>query len=408
MTQPDANTPWTRSEQRGSYAMLTGLMIATLVGLSAFSVDVSLITMAELQAQSTADAASHAALVAYRTAGGGATGIAAGNGAATWMTAHDKVAMGYANLDNVTFGRWDYTVGAFSPGGNTINAAQASVSRTAANNNAVDLLLAPLLGVNTYDVAATAITAEQLRAMMLVMDMSCSMMTGSVTGNSPVNLGRAANYGFYQYMVTHPISGDLLGLSMFAQYANRYPNAPGFANTPSGSRVTASVPNRVADPPWLPLSLISTNGALIAQRINGICDTGVAYNTYCVTGAVHPTTATVGSTTNHAPAMYQAINELTDTSKVNATYFKGMLVFSDGLPNPSTLAPNGVAAADLAWQNDIYIWTVYYAQQAGGIAYMQSLVRGAPTAFAQTSQNAADLPAMYQAVAKSLPTALVF
>ena len=85
-----------------------------------------------------------------------------------------------------------------------------------------------------------------------------------------------------------------------------------------------------------------------------------------------------------------------------------VLVFSDGLPNPAGLGPNGVAAANLAWSRDIYIWTVYYAQQAGGVAYMQSLVRGAPTAFAQTTQNAADLPALYQAVAKSLPTALVY
>jgi hypothetical protein len=39
---------------------------------------------------------------------------------------------------------------------------------------------------------------------------------------------------------------------------------------------------------------------------------------------------------------------------------------------------------------------------------MKSLVRGAPLAFSQTSQKVGDMPAMYQAVAKSLPTALVY
>ncbi len=403
MTTPEPKTAsWDRANQRGSYAFLSGLMITTLVGLSAFSVDVSLITMAELQAQATADAASHAALVAYRTSGGAAAGQAAGLNAATWITGKDKVAMGVANLDSVDFGSWNYTANAYQTPSNAVNAARARVSRTQANGNGVELLLAPILGVTHYDVTAEAITAEQLRAMMLVMDMSCSMMPGgsALGGNTPVNLGRQANMGFYNYMVNNPISGDQIGLSMFAQFANTY-------NGTGGARVNAAIP-APGETPWLPLTLIAGNQAMIAQRINGICNTGAAYNSQCVAGANHPTTATLGSSTNHAPAMYQAINELSDVAKVNATYFKGMLVFSDGLPNPGGLAPNGVAAANLAWSRDIYIWTVYYAQQAGGVAYMQSLVRGAPTAFAQTTQNAADLPALYQAVAKSLPTALVY
>ena len=55
-----------RSERRGNYSMLMGLLVWIVIGFSAFSVDIALITMAELQAQATADAASHAALVAFR------------------------------------------------------------------------------------------------------------------------------------------------------------------------------------------------------------------------------------------------------------------------------------------------------------------------------------------------------
>jgi hypothetical protein len=388
--------------ERGSYAVLSGVLIAPLVGLAAFSVDISLITMAELQAQATADAASHAALVAYRTSAGNQD---VGRKAATWIVGMNRVAMGTANVDEVTYGRWNYTANAFVPATSQINAAQARVSRKRADGNAVQLLLAPILGINEYDVEASSITAEQLRAIMLVMDMSCSMMTGNVKQTkSPVNVGRAANVGFLDYLVSNPQLGDQLGLSMFAQFANRTPTA----KTPAGTRVATNYPARVADPPWLPLSPLETQEKLIRQRLNGICDTAVPESTLCVADAPHPVTATIGSTTNPAPAMFQAINELTDRAKVNATYFKGMLFFSDGWPNGGLGAAGGVEAANLAWKNDIYVWTILFANGGGDPAYMKSLVRGAPLAFSQTSQKVGDMPAMYQAVAKSLPTALVY
>lgn len=421
-TNPTPTTPWERANERGSYAMLSGIMISALVGLAAFSVDISLITMAELQAQATADAASHAALVGFRL---GAGNQVQGQNAATWIVGKNKVAMAPATLDNVTFGRWNYTAQAFAPAATQINAAQATVSRKTSNGNAVQLLLAPILGVNSYDVTATSVTAEQLRAIMLVMDMSCSMMTGNISqSNSPVNVGRVANIGFVDYLVANPQIGDQIGLSMFAEFANR---GPGVASTnttcnasgcgpgsgtgnPYGSRITSStrIPTRTGDPPWLPLTRLDTNLSLVRQRVNGICDTGVSATTLCVAGAVHPTTSTVGSMTNPGPAMYQAINELTDTAKVNATYFKGMIFFSDGWPNAGMGAAGGTAAANAAWAQDIYVWTILFANGGGDPAYMQSLVRGAPLAFAQTSQNVADLPQMYQTVAKSLPTALVY
>jgi hypothetical protein len=413
---PTPHTPWDRSNERGSYALLSGILIASLVGLSAFSVDVSLITMAELQAQATADAASHAALVAFRR-GGGST--SAGNTAATWIVNRNQVAMGTANLDNVTFGQWNYTANAFTPGNTRINAASATVSRKALNGNAVQLLLAPILGVYTYDVDATSITAEQLRAIMLVMDMSCSMMGRADQWQNtslPVNVGRVANVGFLDYLVANPQDGDLLGLSMFAQYANRTPDG----TNPGGTRISPGdyIPQRVPDPPWLPLTDIESQQALIRQRINGICSTQVTSN--CVAGANHPTTSVVGSYTNPGPAIYQGVNELTDTAKVNATYFKGIVFFSDGQPcmedgcggaASAAAATRGNQAASAAWANDIYVWTIYYAHgggTAGTRSYMEGLVRGAPTAFAQTSQQVADLPAMYQTVAKSLPTAVVY
>lgn len=408
-----SNEPWDRTAERGSYALLSALLIASLMGLSAFSVDVSLITMSELQAQATADAASHAALIGFRRSNGNQT---AGRTAAQWIVDRNKVGLGTARLDNVTFGRWDYTANAFTAANTQINSARATVSRKAADGNAVQLLLAPMLGVNTVNVDAEGITAEQLRAVMLVMDMSCSMMTGNKNDpNTPVNVGRAANIGFLDYLVANPVEGDLLGLSMFGSTANRTPGNGG----PLGSAVTPGnrIPNTNGDPPWLPLSFLETQQALVRQRINGICDTyrGGWYATgttdLCVAGAIQPTVNQVGTCTNPGPAMYQAANELTKPV-VGATYFKAMVVFSDGYPcgaGGGQMGPaGGTNAANFAWARDIYIWTILYGW-GGSVnpAYMQSLVRGAPTAFAQ-SGNLAQLGAMYQTVAKSLPTALVY
>lgn len=402
----DRGEAWARANQRGSYALLSALLIATLVGLSAFSVDVSLITMAELQAQAAADAASHAALVGFRRGNGSQT---AGRDAATWIVNRNRVGLGTAKLDSVQFGTWDYTVGAFQPSSSKINAARARVSRKAADSNAVKLLLAPLLGVHSVDVDAEGVTAEQLRAVMLVMDMSQSMMTGNIqSANSPVNIGRTANMGFVDYLVNNPVEGDLLGLSMFGNAANRAPTPA----KPRGTPVTpiANIPNRTTDPPWLPLSFVETDLNLIRQRVNGICDT--LDTRLCVPGVQHPLTADVGGVgTNPGPAMYQAVNELTDAARVGATYFKAMVLFSDGYPTTQWggMGPNGgVNAANAAWANDIYIWTILWARSGGDANYMKSLVRGAPVAFAQTSQNVSHLPAMYQEVAKSLPTALVY
>ena len=82
----DAVTRWKRGERRGNYAMMMGGLLIVIVGFAAFSVDIGLITMSELQAQATADAASHAALVMFREThdydGDPAPAMKAGNDAA--------------------------------------------------------------------------------------------------------------------------------------------------------------------------------------------------------------------------------------------------------------------------------------------------------------------------------------
>lgn len=430
----NANQTRRKTQRRGNYSMLMGLTAFVVIGFTAFSVDLSLITMAELQAQAAADAASHAALIAFREN----LSTSEGNFAASFMVNVNEVAMGTATIDSIEYGQWDFandtfTPGLSSPSGNA-NAVRVDVSRRGANT--VDLMLAPLIGVVSHDVDGRAVTSQQQRALMLIQDMSCSMMTGIPNdADSAVELSRVANRVFLDFMVNRPQGGDMLGLAMFAQVA---------ANPPFG-------PNPWGDKgllPWLPLSLVEGNEGLIEERINGICDTnvagsidlpplGTAVGDNClITGAASPhcdengfclfPESDVGACTNPEPAIRQAISEL--TTAADDGYFRGILLMSDGVPNCRTDGGGGQidainrakAAANLAEGNGISIWTILFTNGSFDPTFMgcdptdadgdgkqddPGLTRG--IGFCQSSPDPSDLPGMYRKVAESLPTAFV-
>jgi hypothetical protein len=401
----DANASWKRNERRGNYALLMGLLVWIVVGFAAFSVDIALITMAELQAQAAADAASHAALVAFREN----FVVAEGNLAANFIMEMDKVAMGTAVIEPgfPQYGQYDFDVHAFNPGLTAMgsaNAVRVRVSRKGPTN-AVELLLAPMYPINkpTHDVIAESITSQQMRAIEVVVDMSCSMMGSSST--SAVNISRLANLGFLDYLVSHPQEGDMLGITMFAQQAATKPSAA----APGGGRsnVGTSIP-------WLPVGYIESNEEEMRDRINGICNTANKSQdpTALCPAGWHPVVKTIGSCTNGEPALKQAIYQL--KTYTDTTYFRGLIFFSDGEPNCDASGAwdevgamnRSYAQATAAWNEDISVWTILFHNGWFDPAFMSNMVRG--IGFAQISPNAADLPAMYQQVAKSLPTALVY
>lgn len=388
-----------RVDRRGNYSLLVGSLLFVVVGFAAFSVDVAMITMAELQAQAAADAASHAALIAFRQN----NLIPEGNQAADFVISVDHVAMQQAVIEPgyPQYGQYDFDLRSFTPGlsaAGSANAVRVEVSRR--DGNAVQMLLAPLIGYDEADVTAQAITAQQERAIVLVQDMSCSMMDATTT--SAVNISRLANQSFLTYLVTHPQEGDMLGLAMFAQQAVR----PPATGTPAGTAT-----NSFTTLPWAPLVLVDGNINLLRDRIDGICNTQNATQPCPLSGANHPTTATIGSCTNPEPALGQAINEL--KTKTDDTYFRGIVFMSDGVPNCNASGGTNItdatnrayAQATAAWNEDISIWSILYHNGEFDPSFMDAMVRG--SGFSQISPEAADLPAMYEEVAKSLPTALV-
>ena len=405
--------------------MLMGVMSLVVVGFGALAVDISLITMAELQAQATADAASHAALVAYRANSDPANvniGQPEGNAAANWILSQNKVAMGTATMDAgyPRYGQWDFAVGAFDyPIGpnEAVNAVQVAISRE--GSNAVNMLLAPLLGFNTHEVHATSVTAQQSRAVMLIQDMSCSMMTGRPGDtHSAVEYSRRAQRAFVEYMMDRPQPGDLIGLAMFAQYGVVEPIGSPPWRTPCGGGYTNGCPGGRplgTEPPWLPLQELEGN-ALVLQRVDGICDTMVG-SPCIITGQPNPTMSDIGDCTNPEVAMLQAIDEL--LLKTDSTYFRAIVLMSDGLPNCGVggyssgydAMDRAIDAADIAAANGIRIYTALYHNGAFNADFMTStdpnigLVRNG--GFGLVSPNASDLSAMMIQIAKSFPTAFM-
>jgi Flp pilus assembly protein TadG len=427
-----------RRTRRGNYSMLMGVMSLVVVGFGALAVDISLITMAELQAQATSDAASHAALIVYRENSDPSDsniGQAEGNAAAGWILTHNKVAMGTAFMESgyPRYGQWDYVVGAFQYpiGANeAVNAVQVLVSRQGAN--AVEMLLAPALGYNKHDVTATSITAQQNRAVMLIQDMSCSMMTGwPGDTNAAVEYSRQAMRAFTQYIADRPQSGDMLGLSMFAQMGATEPVGPNPWGTQCGGSTSCTGTGgrpMGTEPPWLPMQNIDST--LIFPRIDGICDTdvGVAGDPCVITGQPSPHLMPIvgsggyywndlGGCTNPEIGLLQAIDEI--LTKTDSTYFRAIVLMSDGVPNcdvnmnfdEGSAMSRALDAADIASANGIHIYTALYHNGYFNSDFMTStdptvgLVRG--QGFGLVSPNASDLSAMLVQIAKSFPTAFM-
>src|SRR5688572_2793805 len=390
----DAITRWSRGERRGNYAMMMGGLLFIIVGFAAFAVDIGLITMSELQAQATADAASHAALVMFREThdyeGDPAPAIKAGNDAAQWILAHNSVGLGHADLaaGSPVYGDYNYGTKLFNPGfwaNGGANAVRVEITREAGNS--VDLLLAPLLGVSTHDVDANAITAQQRRAVMLVQDMSCSMMDSAsatkLAGSGAIHIARDANRGFLNYLNDHPMDGDMLGLAVFAQYAAREDGA--------STNVATSTP-------WAQLREIETNYAYLDGKMNGICSTSPWF--FCPTGGPMPAKG-IGTSTYPGIGMAQARNQL--MTRTDLTFFRALVISSDGLPNSGSIT--AASEADKAWASDIHIWSIVFHNGSFDAKYMANLIRG--LGFSQVSPKATDLPIMFENVAKALPTTLV-
>lgn len=168
-------------ERRGAILVLTAVLIALLVAMVAFAVDIGYIVLVRTQLQAAADAAALACagtiVQGTDTAEQQAYLYAGMYKAAGMPIAREQV--------EIRFGQWDTSSRRFTPSTSDRTAAEVTVHCTA------PLFLGRLLGKAGFDSEASAVATFPPRDIMLVLDYSGSMCYDSQL-RSIGRLGRSA------------------------------------------------------------------------------------------------------------------------------------------------------------------------------------------------------------------------
>ncbi|HEX8911567.1 MAG TPA: pilus assembly protein TadG-related protein [Humisphaera sp.] len=143
-----------RGRPAGSLLYMTFVMIA-LIGLGSFAVDLGHVHLVKTDLQRCADAAAHGYMEYYRDYG---SSYAATAGPSLYSSANNPVdaGSGVQPTVTVTWGAWNSSNKVFTPGGGN-TAVRVVASRTAANGNAVPLVLGAVIGQRSADVTCESI-----------------------------------------------------------------------------------------------------------------------------------------------------------------------------------------------------------------------------------------------------------
>lgn len=363
--------------QRGNYSIFFGLVVTIMLGFGAYAIDLSYIELANMEAQALADSASHAAFVAYRVN----NDTSQADRAAQLMIEQNRVVGHSASIAELQLGRWEDEHFTISADG--INAARVQVART--GDDALELMLAPILGMHRVDVTAESITVGRTREIMIVQD-----ITGSFVDD--IAEAKVANLAFIDAMLENPYPGDKIGMSTFV--------------------------GGVAPSPWTPLQPIEGMGASMRSQWETLnsCNCALDYwdgdwcRIYYGGYDEWPWMQDCfdhGYQTAPGPGIDQAIDEL--LAHGDATSFQALILVSDGLPCCGGLTADrmahGIEAADRAWEEGIHVWTVTFMNGGGDFSYLASLVRGQGQAYLTPDPSA--LTAIMLEIQASIPVVLV-
>jgi len=342
-----------KTNRRGNYTMLTGFSIVGILGFGALGIDISYISMANTQAAAVSDAASHAALLTFRQAPGDESARQAqGVNAANWVVDNNNVGFdGPGTLESIEFGIFNSNTGSFNSGSTPANAARAQVTRT--GGNGIELMLAPIIGINTADIDQAGVTVANPREIVVVLDRSCSMGYG---GNAGMLGADAAMEAFSQYMVDHQVPLDRIGATWFSEGGGWFDN----------------------------LRYIDGNESSILTQ-------WAQYGSWSTLGC-----------TNQQAGISPATNAL-DASG-NDLSFKALIVISDGNPTCGAGSNGFTNATATAWGKGIHVWTVSFGSSINH-GLMESAKKGLGTY--ERTPSASGLSAIMLKIAESIPVALV-
>jgi Flp pilus assembly protein TadG len=144
--------------RRAGASVLIYAMIAmvTLIALGSLAVDYGRVQAVKTDLQRAADATARGALALYQAYDGPTAQANAPSLATASMNPVDA-GSGIQPTVTIIWGKWDSITNTFVPGTYNPPAVKVTVSRTAANNNAVQLPLAAMLGQSKCDISASAV-----------------------------------------------------------------------------------------------------------------------------------------------------------------------------------------------------------------------------------------------------------
>jgi Flp pilus assembly protein TadG len=204
-----------RDGERGTIAVLSGILLTTIMGFAAFGLDLAYVRLARLEMKNATDAAADAAISRLRSMNASKT---------IDLSAITKLAQDIAKLNTVLgqpvilddtdvhFGTWDYTTQTFADGDTPTMAVKITGRKSAANAAAgtVNTTFGRALGYASANIAQTSTAAYRIRSTMFQMD-----VTGSLAYSCSIDNSIAANLTFLDDMYLAGVAKDRLGSDVF-------------------------------------------------------------------------------------------------------------------------------------------------------------------------------------------------
>jgi len=144
-----------KPSRRAATLMLAGLLLALVLGIVAFAVDLGSIVLVRTQLQVAADSAAMSGAV--RIAETGSDVVETAQHFAQRHSAGDRrVAL---DAEDVELGRWSFTTRVFDPASPTVNALRVTTRRDETSGGEAPLFCARVLGKQSHAVTAQAVAA---------------------------------------------------------------------------------------------------------------------------------------------------------------------------------------------------------------------------------------------------------
>ena len=352
-----------RRRERGVVSVFVVIALIVLIGFVALALDNGYVLVTRSQLQNASDAAALAAAVSIRE--GSTLGAAAADAVATAAENRAGDANVVIDAGDVEFGSFDFDGREFVSGGFAgVTAVRVTASRAAGSpQGPLQLLLAPVLGLDAANVVATSTAALGRRDVMLVQDVS-----GSFRDELPQ--ARDALRDYVLATEAQGLSGDRIGLAIFS----------------NESRLERELSEIPEERPALIGTIDTFPHSDSIDAFDGFTDIGDGLN--------------------------EGIDELLD--KARSSSQQVIILVSDGVPCPSSRRPNALNAVDRAEDEDISIFTVYLDQPGtttcsgttqGDSAFMRQLVSGFGKFYETTNAN--DLDDILVSIVAEMPMVLV-